>query len=75
MKKILQSTEQDAQKVDPFKKKPCGCDTIWVHITDGYGLADDLVECKVCNWTMDFGTLYKDIRMPQSKKMPLAGGK
>lgn len=75
MANILQSATHRAKSVDPFGLRPCDCETIVVHITDGHGLADDIVECKTCKWSMPFKELYKDMRPPTSRRLSGQGGK
>lgn len=62
--KILASDEHPAARVDPFGARPCRCDTVTVHITDGESLGDDFVECRRCGWKMTLRELYKDVAPP-----------
>ena len=64
MARIIESREHPASKVDPFNARPCDCDTVVVHITDGETLGDDIVECQVCGWRLTMRELYKDVTPP-----------
>jgi hypothetical protein len=62
--KIVDSREHPATTVDPFNARPCRCDTVIVHITDGETMGDDIAECPRCGWKMTLRELYKDVVPP-----------
>lgn len=70
MVKILATKEHAAAAVDPFGARPCDCDTVTVHITDGDMLGDDIAECPSCGWRLTLRELYKD-HAPPSLALPI----
>jgi hypothetical protein len=61
--RVLETGEHPRVVVDPFRMLPCQCDTVLVHITNGFSIGDDLVECLHCELVVRLGDLYE--RMPK----------
>jgi len=51
-------------QVDPFGQLPCEHETVVVHITNGAGMGDDLLECPTCEYVLSLSDLYAAIKMP-----------
>ena len=66
---ILTSKKHPARIVDPFGARPCECDTVTVHTTDGKTLGEDMVECEACGWRLTLRELYKDHHPPDMSTM------
>lgn len=64
MPKIVKSRRHPASTVDPFNARPCRCETVIVHITDGETMGDDIAECPDCGWKLTLRELYKDVVPP-----------
>jgi len=71
--KVLNSQTHPAAHVDPFGARPCECETVTIHTTDGEFLGDDIAECVACGWKMTLAELYKD-HAPPSLGPAMAGG-
>ncbi len=63
--RIMDSGEHQRTSVDPFQQLPCLHETIWVHITNGERLGDDIVECVPCGYTLTLSDLYAAVKMPE----------
>lgn len=50
--------------MDPFGARPCRCEMVTIHTTDGETLGEDLAECVPCGWRMTLSELYKDVKPP-----------
>lgn len=62
--RIIESGRHPRLSVDPFGQLPCEHETIWVHITNGERLGDDILECGECGYTLSLSDLYAAVKMP-----------
>jgi hypothetical protein len=68
--RILESGRHLRQQVDPFGQLPCEHEQVWVHITNGDGMGDDLLECESCQYVVTLRDLFSALMMPPGLRLP-----
>ena len=62
--RIVSSDCHPRMSVDPFGQLPCKHPVVWVHITDGDSMGDDLLECTSCKYVVSLRDLFAAMSMP-----------